>query len=242
MSWFDANIMTTKMRPAERFACDLIKEFFEANLADSKDKFKLTGIPNLKEYFSGSSWGLVNSFTDMRPTDEDTIKFQKSRYRLNFPDKYQTAYLYILGMAQRVIRMANPGIEPLVVTMSQLTWAEPGKGVGEHVDSELGYKLCHRVHLPVKGVSSVYMRANDFMLHSKPGIAYYLNNRVPHSYVNEDPDFNVFFTIDYIELSKIRQFPNKAFWTKSWPTAESGEPPRVSVIEIDMDANLESST
>lgn len=235
--WFDAIIKTTKLWPREEHSATMLSEFFDLNLASVGDKFNLTGIPNLKEHFKDSSWGLISSFADTLPEDEDTVLFHKSRFRLDFTGKYTSAYLMLVGAAHRVIRMSNPGMtEGLASTMAQLTWAKPGNGVEEHVDSKLGYKLSHRAHIPIRGRSTVYMRGNDYTLHSEPGTAYYLNNRVPHKYINETNDFNVFLTLDFVEVSKYKSFPKKAFGIPDWPTLASGEPSTVSETHVNLDS------
>lgn len=234
MSWFDGVVKTTKLLPVELLAIDNLKKWCKTKFPEYGAKFQLMPAIN-KGYFSETSWALLNSFADLRLTNAENIKLQKSRYRLEFPSFETTSYLTVLGLAQRTLKLANPHFTaPLAITMCQLTWGEPGKIVKEHKDTDIGYKLSYRVHVPIMGVSSVFLRTMDHTLHSEPGISYFLNNRIPHSYVNESDDYNIFFTLDFIERNKMAQFPDNAFWSKAFPT-EDTEPEVVNSIYTDLD-------
>lgn len=235
MSWFDSVVKTTKLYPVETLAINNIQRWCKKTFPSFKNKFQLDQSLN-KGYFNETSWALINSFADLRTTNAETIKLQQSNYRLQFPSFESTSYLTVLGLAQRAIKTANPHItESLAITMCQLTWGEPGKIVPEHRDTDIGYMLSYRVHIPVMGVASVFLRSMNHTLRTEVGTAYFLNNRIPHSYVNEGDDYNIFFTLDFIERSKMPQFPDNAFWSKMFPV-EDTEPEQVKVISVDLDS------
>ena len=233
MSWFNGIVRYTPLTETESFALDSISTYCKNTLPTFGDKYKMKNPANLKGYFAQTSWGTLNSFADLRADNPETNKLRYSNYRFAFPSRINTCYLAILSACQRTLRLAFPELrnKQLAITMAQLTWAMPNDIVPEHVDSEIGYKLSYRIHLPVTGESAVYLRKNNHNLVTKPGFAYALNNRIPHSYKNECGELNTFFTIDFIEIEKLAAFPDAAFWTKDFPKEED-EPAVVDALEV----------
>lgn len=235
MSWFNGITRYTKLTEKERQVLDLLASWSKEELPKRGDRFKLKGPANLKGYFAKTSWGIINSFADLRPDTPEIVKLKYSNYRFEFPSRMTTCYQVMLSICQRTLRAAFPELQgkQMAISMAQYTWAEAGDMVPEHVDSEVGYKLSYRIHLPVTGVSTVYLRRNDYTMHTRPGLSYALNNRIPHSYVNECGELNAFFTVDFIEVEKLFTFPEAAFWTKNFPD-EADEPGHVDALEVEV--------
>lgn len=88
-----------------------------------------------------------------------------------------------------------PGGKVLRAMMARLP---PGARIDRHRDLHPSFAVSHRIHLPLQTSSEVSFTVGDERVATEEGVAFELNNLLPHEVINRGATHRIHFIFDYV--------------------------------------------
>lgn len=89
----------------------------------------------------------------------------------------------------------RPGGKVLRAMMARLP---AGAVIGRHIDEHPSFAASHRIHLPLLTNPQVSFIVGDERIATEEGVAFELNNAMPHEVLNQSDSPRIHFIFDYV--------------------------------------------